>query len=127
MLKAGFDIHHIDGNHSNNAPANLVLIEHKDHMRLHGATRGFARELETVKQRRRELFLAEGKLAYETALEVYKTATYSSGIWIETGRKSGLGHTALGRARLWAKANDLEWPLFHSRKGRQNNLKAKGA
>lgn len=35
-LKDGFDVHHIDGDHSNNAPENLVLIEHVDHMALHG-------------------------------------------------------------------------------------------
>lgn len=31
----GFDIHHMDGDHSNNCPENLILIEHADHMRLH--------------------------------------------------------------------------------------------
>lgn len=35
-LRDGFDVHHMDGDHSNNDPANLVLIEHTDHMRLHG-------------------------------------------------------------------------------------------
>jgi hypothetical protein len=37
-LSEGFDIHHIDGEHNNNNPDNLVLIEHLDHMRLHGLT-----------------------------------------------------------------------------------------
>lgn len=40
-LKDGFDIHHIDGNHENNDPANLVLIEHGDHMMLHGKPIGW--------------------------------------------------------------------------------------
>jgi hypothetical protein len=35
-LKDGFHIHHLDGNHSNNEPTNLVLIEASDHFRLHG-------------------------------------------------------------------------------------------
>jgi hypothetical protein len=35
-LAEGFDVHHLDGNHSNNEPSNLVLIECSDHMRLHG-------------------------------------------------------------------------------------------
>ncbi|MDR3534013.1 MAG: HNH endonuclease [Rhodopila sp.] len=35
-LKEGFDIHHLDGNHENNTPQNLVMIEHMDHMMLHG-------------------------------------------------------------------------------------------
>jgi len=36
MFLEGFDIHHVDGDHSNNTPLNLVLIEAVDHMRLHG-------------------------------------------------------------------------------------------
>jgi HNH endonuclease len=35
-LMDGFHVHHVDGNHSNNNPSNLVLIEGTDHMRLHG-------------------------------------------------------------------------------------------
>jgi len=35
-LRDGFDVHHLDGDHGNNTPDNLVLIEHGDHMRLHG-------------------------------------------------------------------------------------------
>lgn len=34
-LADGFDIHHLDGSHSNNDPANLVLIDHADHLALH--------------------------------------------------------------------------------------------
>jgi len=36
MFSEGFDIHHVDGDHHNNTPLNLVLIEAVDHMRLHG-------------------------------------------------------------------------------------------
>ncbi len=34
-LNDGFHVHHLDGNHGNNAPENLVLIEGGDHIRLH--------------------------------------------------------------------------------------------
>jgi len=37
-LREGFDVHHLDGDKANEAPENLVLIEHLDHMRLHGST-----------------------------------------------------------------------------------------
>lgn len=32
----GFDVHHLDGNHGNDDPANLLLIEDQDHRSLHG-------------------------------------------------------------------------------------------
>lgn len=34
-LEQGFDVHHLDEDHSNNMPENLVLIEHTDHFRIH--------------------------------------------------------------------------------------------
>lgn len=34
-MRDGFDVHHLDGDHENNDPRNLVLIEHTDHMALH--------------------------------------------------------------------------------------------
>jgi hypothetical protein len=39
-LRDGFHVHHIDGDHFNDDPKNLVLIESGDHMMLHnGKTR----------------------------------------------------------------------------------------
>lgn len=38
-FQEGFDVHHIDGDHDNNDPLNLVLIEHTDHMLLHAGFR----------------------------------------------------------------------------------------
>lgn len=36
MLLDGFDVHHVDGDHSNDASDNLVLMDAVDHMRMHG-------------------------------------------------------------------------------------------
>ena len=36
----GFHIHHLDGDHGNNEPWNLVLIEKQDHRRLHNMSKG---------------------------------------------------------------------------------------
>lgn len=35
-LADGFHIHHLDGSHDNNKPQNLVLMDGKDHLALHG-------------------------------------------------------------------------------------------
>jgi hypothetical protein len=35
-IRDGFDVHHLDGQSDNNDAANLVLIEHTDHMAIHG-------------------------------------------------------------------------------------------
>lgn len=39
ILSDGFHIHHMDGNHENNNPKNLVLIEGRDHFMLHSGGR----------------------------------------------------------------------------------------
>jgi hypothetical protein len=42
-LADGFDVHHADGNHTNDDPDNLVLIEVTDHAKLHLFEAGFSR------------------------------------------------------------------------------------
>jgi len=42
IIAQGFNIHHMDGDHGNNDPKNLVLIEAGDHMMIHN---GVARML----------------------------------------------------------------------------------
>jgi hypothetical protein len=43
LLKRGFDIHHLDGDHGNNDPFNLVLIWGADHMMLHNGKKRMTR------------------------------------------------------------------------------------
>ena len=52
MAKDGFDIHHLDGDHENNEPSNLVLIEHTDHMAVHNGGRHFLGRLGRNRQLR---------------------------------------------------------------------------
>src|SRR3990167_5726450 len=54
-LAEGFDVHHLDGNHSNDDSRNLVLIECDDHLRLHGVSlksRLHAHKIKMVEKRR---------------------------------------------------------------------------
>lgn len=39
IIKSGFDVHHLDGDHENNDPLNLVLIENRDHLMVHSGGR----------------------------------------------------------------------------------------
>ena len=39
-LADGFDVHHVDGDHSNNDPSNLILIEASDHIGQHAGVLG---------------------------------------------------------------------------------------
>lgn len=75
-LREGFDVHHLDGNHDNNDPANLVLIEHTDHLMLHGdgKTRHLGRIGRTGrrgKRKKREKPQRSGKRK-EMALDQYE-------------------------------------------------------
>lgn len=46
-IKDGFDVHHLDGDHDNDHPLNLVLIECGDHMMLHNGKKRFSRVVGT--------------------------------------------------------------------------------
>lgn len=99
MLVEGFDVHHMDGNHANDDPTNLVLIEHADHMRLHGMT-GTGR-LRTVAQRGpRPSTLAIGEEAYSKRLAG------------ETWRR--IGRVGMSSAKVFAKSAGLSWPPLPS-------------
>lgn len=54
-LADGFDIHHIDGNHGNNDPWNLILVESADHGRLHGLPMNRISAMEILARKREEL------------------------------------------------------------------------
>lgn len=103
-LRDGFDMHHVDGDHSNDDPSNLVLIECSDHMRLHNRQGALGRLAETVSERRAVENAGRGALAYE--------ALAAGAGWREALRATGrCGGTTYKLARLHASENGLPWPV----------------
>lgn len=116
-LKDGFDIHHLDGVHSHNSPENLVLIEHNDHMRLHGGGLfvRFDRLRETKLARLKHLEnerLDLGKTIYEMKISTNLT-------WEGIDKEINGKHIPLYRGKAgcamtvkkYALVNSLKWPL----------------
>lgn len=108
-LNAGFDIHHLDGNHENDEFRNLVLVEHSDHMRMHdNPSFGVRGDWES---RTKKINL--GKDAYslrETGLgwkEVEEQVGYVGNM------KYGHGSYAINAAKAYAKYHKKTWPIPH--------------
>jgi hypothetical protein len=112
-------MHHIDGNHDNDAPENLVLIYHPDHMLLHAGRRLIRRAPIKALPRRKGPkpdTLRRGKIAYEYALQAERSG--ERGVW---GNADEFVASTLGidrfsaksesSARAYAVSNGLRWPL----------------
>lgn len=95
MLIEGFDIHHRDGDHSNNSPDNLVLIEHIDHMRLHGMSNGLGR-LSPVKGKR----TTKNKDIKANEGEIIRRLRKEGVTWHKIGIRLGITRS---QAMNWAK------------------------
>lgn len=113
--KDGFDIHHLDGDHDNNDPDNLVLIECADHMRIHNSAGNFLR-IPTVRcvhsgtQKTRPLpDCAAPESSQKASYDLHR-----SGLgWMAVGRQLGVSRdVARGLARRHAKRAGLEWPTL---------------
>lgn len=98
-IAEGFEIHHADCDHSNNAPDNLVLIEIVDHHKLHG--RSIA-----IPRRSREINWHAAALAYH-ARRRYHLA------WADIAKKLDIANsqTAERFARVYASITQNPWPL----------------
>ena len=93
-LKDGFDIHHIDGNHKNNDPANLILIESHDHFMLHSGVRLTLRKLNVSGPRKETL---------ERGCAALKLRAKGK-TWREVGAALGCtGTGAMSAARVYRK------------------------
>jgi len=107
MVDEGFHVHHVDSNRANNDPANLVLIEGADHMRMHGKPL-FTKADRTKKKAERE---AELLALAPQAYSLLATAGYGTAI-----ARLGINHAkAYALAKDHAKTNGLPWPVQNGR------------
>lgn len=104
-LADGFHVHHMDGDHANDAPSNLILLEGGDHMRLHGG--GF--NPSTMLPRNSDARLVEGKSAYDLRASGLSWYEVASAYDLNTSRE-----TYVRKAKSYAAANDLPWPPMWS-------------
>lgn len=108
MTKEGFDVHHLDGDHSNNNPLNLVLVDHLDHMRLHKAGKTFNRMLFEKKEKKNKRDFVMGRRAYllrnngfswEQARDIIK-------------ERYGVDKNIYSRAKKYSKMHNWPWPAY---------------
>jgi hypothetical protein len=97
----------VDGDHSNNDPGNLVLIEHFDHMRLHNRPGQLERlpDYGAIRKAKSATRAAEIGAAYYA----HRSAGLGMVSWVDkTGIDAG---RSAAWARAYAKDNNLPWPI----------------
>ncbi len=101
-LADGFDIHHIDGDRSNNDPDNLVLIECGDHFRLHGSPNFLRIHVSARRQRLAAHQKRAGEAAYRLMAAGAETREIErgSGYRFATARRLAKEH-ARRHAKYW--------------------------
>ena len=105
MTARGFDVHHLDGDHSNNLPDNLVLIEHRDHLMLHAGTRPEKTMRFLVRKGPKRRTLINGRRCYE--MRGRGTA------WNDIAKHYRIAgrDSALSCAKKYAEITGLRWPV----------------
>lgn len=106
-LDDGFDIHHVDGDHLNNDPLNLVLIESADHqLVIHGH----------IKLRRliKPKSLSNHARAYELAQGAYDLYARGNLTWAQVADEFGFPKWQVLMAAVadHASCAKLKWPIF---------------
>lgn len=122
MLEVGFDLHHIDGDHSNNDHKNLILIETNDHFRIHGFPKSIRRykadadkpmQVSSVKL---QLNIAKTSSSERSLLErVYLVRSQTGMPWGELGKHVGLVGWSqaklINATKKYATEECLVWPI----------------
>lgn len=116
----GFDIHHIDGDHDNNDPKNLILIEHLDHFMLHSG--GRPRYVGRRYVGRRKKPNPFGKPAYEA--RATRQWPEVDEFLAKQGLKVSYGDS-MHAAKRYALDNELLWPAPTTSIGNKGPSRAK--
>ena len=114
-IKDGFHIHHKDGDHNNNDPNNLLLIDGDDHMRLHGVSLESGIESWRVKDRRRQEVTQEARRIYDGKAAfggkwIDFAKIYYGGEKISPRPWASIGESLANKARKYAERQGLVWP-----------------
>lgn len=110
-LSAGFDLHHIDGDHDNNEFNNLILLEKKDRQKLHGQPTFVEKGRNDWGKAKERLRL--GEAAYKLRVEEgWPWAAICKELGYETAKYS-TGGAALNVASYFARVKGKVWPIPH--------------
>ena len=120
-FEQGFEVHHLDENHDNDHPENLVLIEHTDHFKIHHnwettensgvrkAPIGHWLSSEELEARIAGK-LAKGEKAYRLKVEAPEKTWKQIGFEIGYDGKRVVMKT-IAIAKQWALYHGKKWPL----------------
>ena len=120
-IDQGFDVHHLDENHKNNHPENLVLIEHTDHLRLHhnwdtrnSVFEGFRLEKagEWDKSWGERIYTSKKENPGKTWKEIGQEIGYLEYLKNKGSlREKGVVMKSIATAKRWALYHEKEWPI----------------
>jgi hypothetical protein len=113
-LLSGFDMHHLDGDHENNDPSNLILIHHLDHVMLH----------KSIPIPQRGLVWHDKEGYVNTKLirgeKAYKEKA-SGKMWKDINVKN-----AQPCAKYFAQKNNLPWPICYKNTDKKQREREEG-
>jgi hypothetical protein len=106
-LAAGFNVHHVDNNKTNNDPDNLLMVERCDHMKIHDMPNFLnKKEAPSWDSYAKRVILGES---------AYSMRATTSMAWLDIAQELGYKRDAqaLNVAKAYAVYNKLAWPIPH--------------
>ncbi len=112
----GFELHHIDCNHDNDSPDNILLIFGRDHKYIHGISSSFglmankSRDAWICKRESDYIRIKLGEKGYTLRQSGMKWPDVGIALGY-AGRRGQQGGSAANATRQYAKYNKLTWPI----------------